>query len=142
MDDVDKLQNCPLILQRLDLEKFFNVQMDGNKLEQLRLRGKPFPDMFLYCVDQLREQHHLPELTATECILFEDAVQGVEAAQAGRFGLIVGINRGAKDAGKLALKNAGADIVVDDLAELGQLHDIDQLFSRVARAKGYSLQRE
>ena len=46
---------------------------------------------------------------------FEDAQAGVAAGRAGDFGLVVGVNR-ADQAD--ALREHGADIVVDDLSEL------------------------
>ena len=47
--------------------------------------------------------------------MFEDALSGVEAGRAGRFGLVVGVDRvGQAD----ALREHGADVVVTDLAEL------------------------
>jgi beta-phosphoglucomutase-like phosphatase (HAD superfamily) len=47
--------------------------------------------------------------------VFEDAVAGVEAGRAGRFGSVVGVDRvGHAD----ALREHGAGIVVEDLAEL------------------------
>ncbi len=47
--------------------------------------------------------------------VYEDALAGVEAGRAGRFGLVVGIDRaGQAD----ALRAHGADIVVQDLAQL------------------------
>jgi beta-phosphoglucomutase-like phosphatase (HAD superfamily) len=45
----------------------------------------------------------------------EDAIAGVRAGRAGGFGLVVGVDReGSGD----ALRTAGADVVVTDLAEL------------------------
>ncbi len=47
--------------------------------------------------------------------MYEDALAGVEAGHAGKFGLVVGVNRtGQAD----ALREHGADVVVDDLSEL------------------------
>jgi beta-phosphoglucomutase-like phosphatase (HAD superfamily) len=47
--------------------------------------------------------------------VFEDALAGVEAGRAGNFGYVVGVNRvGQRD----ALREHGADVVVDDLEEL------------------------
>ena len=47
--------------------------------------------------------------------VFEDALAGVAAGRAGRFGFVVGVDRvGQRD----ALLERGADVVVDDLAEL------------------------
>jgi beta-phosphoglucomutase-like phosphatase (HAD superfamily) len=48
-------------------------------------------------------------------VVLEDAVSGVRAGAAGGFGLVVGVDRGA---GSQALADAGADLVVTDLAEL------------------------
>ena len=45
----------------------------------------------------------------------EDAVAGVEAGRAGGFGFVIGIDRGGNS---LALRAAGADVVVADLAQV------------------------
>jgi beta-phosphoglucomutase-like phosphatase (HAD superfamily) len=47
--------------------------------------------------------------------VFEDAVAGVAAGRAGAFGFVVGVDRTGSAA---ALREHGADIVVDDLGEL------------------------
>lgn len=47
--------------------------------------------------------------------MFEDALSGVAAGHAGRFGLVIGVNRGV---GADKLLENGADLVVDDLGEL------------------------
>ena len=50
-----------------------------------------------------------------EAAVFEDALAGVEAGRAGNFGFVVGVDRvGQAD----ALNAHGADVVVEDLAEL------------------------
>ncbi len=50
-----------------------------------------------------------------EAAVFEDALAGVEAGRAGHFGQVVGVDRvGQAD----ALREHGADVVVEDLAEL------------------------
>ena len=47
--------------------------------------------------------------------MFEDALAGVAAGKAGGFGIVIGVDRvGQAD----ALREHGADIVVQDLAEL------------------------
>ena len=50
-----------------------------------------------------------------EAVVFEDALAGVAAGRAGRFGCVVGVDR-LGQAG--ALREHGADVVVADLAEL------------------------
>ncbi len=47
-------------------------------------------------------------------MVVEDATSGVAAGSAGGFALVVGVDRGGNRA---ALVQAGADLVVDDLAE-------------------------
>jgi beta-phosphoglucomutase-like phosphatase (HAD superfamily) len=47
--------------------------------------------------------------------VFEDALAGVEAGRAGRFGYVVGVDRSGQAE---SLLRDGADIVVSDLAEL------------------------
>ncbi|MEY4499430.1 MAG: hypothetical protein RL319_418 [Actinomycetota bacterium] len=63
-------------------------------------RGKPHPDPYLLGAEKLG---FAPE----DCVVFEDAIAGAEAAEAAGVGLIVGV-------GPLAL-NGVADIVVNDL---------------------------
>jgi beta-phosphoglucomutase-like phosphatase (HAD superfamily) len=66
------------------------------------------PDTFLAAAKAL-------EVDAGEAAVFEDALAGVAAGQAGGFGFVVGVDRvGQAD----ALREHGADIVVRDLAEL------------------------
>jgi beta-phosphoglucomutase-like phosphatase (HAD superfamily) len=55
------------------------------------------------------------EVDASAAAVFEDALAGVEAGHAGKFGLVVGVDRVGQAA---ALREHGADIVVKDLAEL------------------------
>ena len=51
----------------------------------------------------------------SQAAVFEDALAGVEAGRAGHFGLVVGVDRVGQAA---ELKKHGADVVVQDLAEL------------------------
>jgi beta-phosphoglucomutase-like phosphatase (HAD superfamily) len=81
---------------------------DGWDLERERLGGKPRPDAFLRGAALLG-------VAPTEAAVVEDALSGVEAARAGGFALVIGVDRGA---GRDALLRAGADVVVDDLRAL------------------------
>lgn len=76
--------------------------------EREHLRDKPAPDTYLAAARELGVE---PGAAA----VFEDALAGVEAGRAGRFGTVVGVDRlGQAD----ALRTHGADVVVGDLAEL------------------------
>ena len=72
------------------------------------LAGKPAPDSYLHAATVLG-------LEPAAAVVYEDALAGVAAGRAGHFGFVVGVDR-ACEAG--ALREAGADVVVRDLAEL------------------------
>jgi len=96
------------VLRASHLDGDFDAQVDGNVAEREHLPGKPAPDTYLAAATLLQK---LPANAA----VYEDALAGVEAGRAGRFGLVVGIDRaGQAD----ALRARGADIVVQDLAQL------------------------
>ena len=105
---VSSSKNCAAVLDSAGLSHLFDVRVDGSDLRRLSLAGKPAPDMFLEAARQLKTP-------PSRAVVFEDAVVGVEAGRAGRFGRVVGIGRGdhADD-----LRAHGADIVVADLGEL------------------------
>ena len=96
------------VLRAAALDGDFDVQVDGNVAEQEHLRGKPAPDTYLAAARTLQT---LPANAA----VYEDALAGVEAGRAGHFGLVVGIDRAGQSD---ALRAHGADIVVQDLAQL------------------------
>ena len=82
--------------------------VDGNLKDELQLRGKPAPDAFLEGAKRLN-------LDPAQCVVFEDALAGVAAGRAGKFGYVIGVDRAGQNQ---ELLDHGADIVVDDLAEL------------------------
>ena len=100
--------NCREVLAAAHIEDLFEARIDGLVAEREHLRGKPAPDTFLAGARALR-------LEPGEAVVFEDALAGVAAGRAGRFGCVVGVDR-LGQAG--ALREHGADVVVADLAEL------------------------
>ncbi len=84
------------------------VRIDGIVAGRDSLRGKPEPDTFLAGARALGVQ-------PAEAVVFEDAISGVQAGRAGGFGYVVGVDRVGQAE---ALRAAGADVVVTDLAEL------------------------
>ena len=96
------------VLKAAHLQDLFDAQVDGIVAEKEHLKGKPHPDTYLKAAGEL-------ETKAENAAVYEDALAGVEAGKAGRFGLVVGVDRAGQAA---ALKQHGADIVVKDLAEL------------------------
>jgi HAD superfamily hydrolase (TIGR01509 family) len=85
-----------------------DARIDGVVAAREHLRGKPAPDGFLAGARALG-------VPAAQAAVFEDALAGVEAGRAGAFGFVVGVDRvGQAD----ELRRHGADVVVEDLAEL------------------------
>jgi beta-phosphoglucomutase family hydrolase len=105
---VSSSHNCEDVLRVTGLTEYLEVRVDGHVIDALGLRGKPAPDSFLEGARRLGVR---PDQAA----VFEDALAGVEAGRAGKFGHVVGVDRVGHRA---ALLEHGADVVVDDLAEL------------------------
>jgi len=96
------------VLQAANLNSAFDAQVDGIVAEREHLQGKPAPDTYLRAASML----HTPPIDAA---VYEDALAGVEAGKAGAFGRVIGVDRANQ---REALRRHGADLVVDDLAEL------------------------
>lgn len=91
-------KNAPLILDRLEITRLFDVIVDGNKVS----KAKPDPEVFLRAANEL-------DISRVNCVVFEDAEAGVEAARRAGMG-IVGIGKPS------ALKEA--DAVIGGLYQL------------------------
>jgi beta-phosphoglucomutase family hydrolase len=105
---VSSSANTQEVLRAAGIEDLFEERIDGNVADERHLKGKPAPDTYLAGAEVLGVE-------ASAACVFEDAVSGVEAGHAGRFGHVVGVDRvGHRD----ALLQHGADVVVDDLGEL------------------------
>lgn len=105
---VSASRNCAALLAATGLAAFVAERVDGVEAAALGLPGKPAPDTFLEAARRLR-------VAPARCVVFEDALAGVEAARRGGFGLVVGVDRGEQ---ALALRSAGADTVIRDLSEV------------------------
>ncbi|WP_305907459.1 trehalose-phosphatase [Methylomarinum sp. Ch1-1] len=105
---VSSSRNCQAILETAGLIELFDARVDGVELQKHHLAGKPAPDMF---VEASRRLGCVPERS----VGIEDATAGVQAAKAAGFACVIGIDRGDQ---ARALYEHGADLVVNDLAEL------------------------
>jgi beta-phosphoglucomutase family hydrolase len=105
---VSSSRNAPAVLAAAGLADRFDVVVDGAVAAAEGLSGKPAPDTFVAAARRLA-------VKPADAVVMEDAVSGVAAGRAGTFGLVVGVDRGV---GEQALLDAGADVVVSDLAEL------------------------
>ena len=72
-------KNAPLILERIGMTNAFDAIIDGTKIT----KGKPDPEVFTKGADELG-------VSPAECVVFEDAVAGVEAGKRGGM-FVVGI---------------------------------------------------
>jgi HAD superfamily hydrolase (TIGR01509 family) len=105
---VSSSTNCKDVLVAAGIENLFEVQIDGIVAEREHLNGKPAPDTFLAGAKAFGAE-------SAQAVVFEDALAGVEAGRAGHFGFVVGVDRVGHAE---ALRQHGADVVVQDLSEL------------------------
>jgi beta-phosphoglucomutase family hydrolase len=105
---VSSSANCKDVVEITGLDEYLDARIDGVTAEQQHLAGKPAPDTFLAGARALG-------VAASAAVVFEDALAGVAAGRAGEFGYVVGVDRvGQAD----ELRKHGADVVVEDLADL------------------------
>ncbi|HEY0245200.1 MAG TPA: beta-phosphoglucomutase [Mucilaginibacter sp.] len=99
-------KNSMTILEKINMVSLFDAIIDGNKVS----KAKPDPEVFLKGAEEL----HIPP---AHCVVFEDAIAGVEAA----------INGGMKVVG-IGLPNVlvGANLVIKGLSEMS-LEKLDKL---------------
>jgi beta-phosphoglucomutase family hydrolase len=100
--------NARDVLAAANLAAYFDTVIDGNVAARDHLRGKPAPDSYLAGARALG-------VAPADAAVFEDALAGVEAGRAGGFGYVVGVDRVGQ---RNALREHGANVVVDDLADL------------------------
>ena len=89
-----------------------DTEVNGNDIT----KGKPDPQIFLMAAERLK-------LGPSECVVFEDALLGVEAAKRAKM-VCVGINR-HDDPGRLKK----ADTIVKDLGEIA-FQKLNNLFQK------------
>ena len=101
-------RNCADVLEAAGVTGLFDAKVDGVDADELGLSGKPDPAVFLEAASRLGVE-------ASRAAVVEDALAGVEAGRRGRFGLVIGVDRGGHGE---ALRERGADVVVGDLREV------------------------
>lgn len=105
---VSSSKNAAAVLKAAGIDALFELRVDGVVAAERGLKGKPAPDTFLFAAQQM-------QVAPAQAVVIEDAISGVQAGRVGQFGLVVGVDRHHEAA---ALREAGADMVVDDLAQL------------------------
>ena len=106
---VSSSRNCRAVLAAAGMAGQFDAVVDGEDAARLGLHGKPAPDLFLEAARRLGVE-------PARAFVAEDALAGVQAARAGGFGLVVGVDRQGRQAE--ALRAHGADVVLESLSEL------------------------
>ena len=105
---VSSSANTQEVLEVTGLAPLIEARVDGVVAKERGLPGKPKPDTFI-------EGARLLDAEPSQAAVFEDALSGVEAGRAGDFAAVIGVDRvGQAD----ALREHGADRVVEDLDEL------------------------
>lgn len=99
------------LLAHAGVRGLFDALVDGSEASRLHLAGKPDPALFLEAARRLGTP-------AARAAVVEDALAGVEAGRRGGFGVVIGVDRTHTPGTRAALLKHGADLVVDDLAEL------------------------
>jgi len=112
-------KNCKTVLEAAGLADLFDTRVDGVVSAELKLKGKPEPDIFTTACDNLGVHYD-------RAVIVEDAASGVQAGLNGNFGLVLGI---AREDNELELKLNGADIVVKDMGDIS-FEDLEKWFSK------------
>jgi beta-phosphoglucomutase len=106
--------NLELILRLTGIARFFAAIVSSEDTQ----RGKPDPQVFLLAAERLG-------VPAARCVVFEDAVAGVQAARAG--GMKCVAVRCVGHHSESSLRQAGADVVVDTLEQVSATSIADLL---------------
>lgn len=101
-------KNTAMVLDVTGTTDLFEVRVDGVVAAEVGLPGKPDPAMYLEAARRMG-------VDAARSVVVEDALSGVEAGRRGGFGLVIGVDRLGQAE---ALREHGADVVVDDLARV------------------------
>lgn len=106
--------NLDLILRLTGIANFFAAEVSGEDTQH----GKPDPQVFLLAAQRIG-------IAPARCVVFEDAVAGVQAARAG--GMKCVAVRFAGHHSEASLRRAGADVVVDTLEQVSAASIADLL---------------
>lgn len=102
----NKLESIEYLLEAIHVRTYFEFIVTNKDAD----KPKPAPDIFLAAAKKFGFGPH-------ECVVFEDAINGITAAQSAGI-TSVGI---ATRIPEMDLRNAGADIVVKDYTELSDV---------------------
>ena len=101
-------KHAEALLTRAGVADLFDVRVDGVTAEELGLPGKPHPAVLLETARRLK-------VSLKRTVVIEDAIAGVQAGSAGKFGLVIGVNRHGEPG---ELTRHGANVEVEDLGDV------------------------
>lgn len=84
-------RNADAVLDATGLGSLFESKIDGIVAYDMKMPGKPAPDIFVNAAQQMG-------CDPRDCVCIEDATVGVRAGKDGNFGLVVGIAREVRSA--------------------------------------------
>ncbi len=105
---ISSSRHAKAILTMAGISNLFDAIVDGVDADTLGLPGKPDPAIFLTAARHLG-------IAPSRAAVVEDALAGVEAGHRGGFNFVIGIDRRSHAD---ALRQHGADIVVEDLSDV------------------------
>jgi len=103
---VSSSKNCAAVIEAAGISSLFDEKTDGIDADELNLKGKPSPDIFVKTAEKLK-------VSPQRAVILEDAISGVQAGKKGGFGLVIGVDRTGHGED---LKENGAHVVVTDLS--------------------------
>ncbi len=121
-------KNAKTVLEAVGLLELIETRVDGVVSAELGLKGKPEPDIFTTACDNLGVFYD-------RAVVVEDAISGVQAGSNGNFGLVIGI---AREDNAVELKRNGADIVVEDMAEIS-IQVVEDWMTKSLYEEGWSI---
>ncbi|MEO6886205.1 MAG: beta-phosphoglucomutase family hydrolase, partial [Jatrophihabitantaceae bacterium] len=98
---VSASENTQAALEAAGISELFDARIDGRVVKQRHLAGKPAPDSYLEGAKALG-------VLPSRAVVVEDALAGVEAGRAGKFGLVIGVDHHDRAD---QLRAHGADVV-------------------------------
>ena len=106
-------ENVDFVLNKYKIEKFFEVRISGDMVT----RCKPEPEIYITAANALG-------VNIKDCVIFEDARAGFEAARRAGAGLVVGLTTTLKK--EIILAEKLADLVIDDFSQIEHLEQLTQ----------------
>lgn len=106
-------ENVDFVLEKCHIGEFFEERISGDMVTQC----KPEPEIYLTAAKKLG-------VNIKDCIIFEDARAGFEAARRAEAGLVVGLTTTLKK--EVILAENLADLIIDDFSQIERLKQLTQ----------------